>query len=581
MKQIYHNADQSAGSGPSREEMKNVSGMDTILQTNSDNQNTAAETETARTASQISEAGQYQYPGGLSRNDTNGSAVMYRGGVPRTESEYTKKLKDNFGPIGIAAMIYAIFYTFCMYKNSSGITSPFFAAGSLLFFCFCLQKLGISLKKGSIFYMTGILLLAVSTFSTDDGRIILFNKLGIFLLLISLLLKQLYDTSSWKLGRYLINIFLTTFVSLGEIARPFQDMAGHYRTKIKGRQRKTIYICIGAAFAVPLFLLVFSLLASADAVFRDMTRQITQSLELGNLFHMFFMTAFMFMAAYCIMAFLCKRTLLEEVKDRRGGEPLIAITITLLLTILYLMFSAVQIIYLFLGRMQLPDGYTYAEYAREGFFQLLFVSILNLVIVLVCLSFFRSSKVLKIILTIMSLCTFIMIASSAMRMIIYIQYYYLTFLRILVLWTLAVLFLMFAGVTAAIFCEKFPLFRYGMATVTICYLLLSFSHPDYWIARTNLSNTDASRKNPIFQGETYQDYHYLSSLNLDAAPAILPYLQQNGYSFTASNPDSPITSMGNRYLNKINQKTETQSLRTFNTSRYLAHKKLQNISLQK
>ena len=39
-------------------------------------------------------------------------------------------------------------------------------------------------------------------------------------------------------------------------------------------------------------------------------------------------------------------------------------------------------VYLFGGLMQLPSGYTYARYAREGFFQLLFVCILNVIIVL-------------------------------------------------------------------------------------------------------------------------------------------------------------------------------------------------------
>ena len=61
------------------------------------------------------------------------------------------------------------------------------------------------------------------------------------------------------------------------------------------------------------------------------------------------------------------------------------------------LFSGIQIFGLFLGKMQLPEGYTYAQYAREGFFQLLAVSILNLILVLVCLSFFRESKVLKVI----------------------------------------------------------------------------------------------------------------------------------------------------------------------------------------
>ncbi|MFR8843778.1 MAG: DUF4153 domain-containing protein [Waltera sp.] len=70
-------------------------------------------------------------------------------------------------------------------------------------------------------------------------------------------------------------------------------------------------------------------------------------------------------------------------------------------------------------------------------------------------------------------------------MIIYIRYYYLTFLRIFVLWMLAVLFVMFIGVLINIYRESFPLFRYGVVMVTVLYLALSFSHPDYIIARVN------------------------------------------------------------------------------------------------
>ena len=88
--------------------------------------------------------------------------------------------------------------------------------------------------------------------------------------------------------------------------------------------------------------------------------------------------------------------------------------------------------------MRLPEGYTYSSYARQGFFQLLAVCIINLIIVLVCLGFFRESRVLKGILTVISLCTYIMVASSAYRMILYIQICQLTFLRIIVLWALAV-----------------------------------------------------------------------------------------------------------------------------------------------
>ena len=55
-----------------------------------------------------------------------------------------------------------------MFRNGSGITFPFFLAGTVLYFAFSLSKLEITLKKGSAFYMVSILLLGVSTFCTED-----------------------------------------------------------------------------------------------------------------------------------------------------------------------------------------------------------------------------------------------------------------------------------------------------------------------------------------------------------------------------------------------------------------------------
>lgn len=153
----------------------------------------------------------------------------------------TEKMQKQFRFFGPATFLYALLYAFCMFKNGSGITFPFFITGSLLYLCFCLSKLEISLKKGSGFYMVAMMLLAVSTFCTDDFRIINLNKTGIFLLMMSLLLKQFYDTSEWKLGKYFSSIFFMVFGSVGEIHRPFVDAAAYYRehrVKAPGEKRR-------------------------------------------------------------------------------------------------------------------------------------------------------------------------------------------------------------------------------------------------------------------------------------------------------------------------------------------------------
>ncbi len=490
----------------------------------------------------------------------------------KQDTVYTKKMKEGFGVFGIASAIYAIFYTFCMYKNSSGITFPFFVVGSLLFLYFCLSKLEISLKKGSVFYIVSMVLLGISTFCTDDWRIIYLNKTAIFVLMISMLLNQMYQTNQWKLGKYLASICLTVIYSLEEVVRPFVDFSAYIDKIRKNKNSKTIYIVIGSLIAIPMFIIVLALLSSADAVFRELVNNILGGLNIFNLIHIVVMTVFMFFASYCLLSNLCKKELSEEVKDKKKWEPVLAITITSLLSVLYLVFSGIQIIYLFIGQMQLPEGYTYAKYAREGFFQLLVVCIINLIIVLFTLTRFKENNILKGILTVMSICTFVMIASSALRMLLYIETYYLTFLRIFVLWALVVLFILFVGVVISIYKDRFPLFHYSMVVVTIFYLVLSFSHPDYYIAKINLSNTKYSKVEAVGneeEDEYYKDYYYIEGLSLDAAPAVLEFYKEYG---------ANIQNLGfeDSYIKKVKNQTKNNDRRHFNISRYIAGNKLKN-----
>ncbi|MCQ5149806.1 DUF4153 domain-containing protein, partial [Coprococcus eutactus] len=67
----------------------------------------------------------------------------------------------------------------------------------------------------------------------------------------------------------------------------------------------------------------------------------------------------------------------------------------------------------------LPDDMTYAEYARRGLFQLLFVAVVNVSIVLIFDAIIRKSVVLKTVLVVMCICTYIMIPSSAVRLSMY------------------------------------------------------------------------------------------------------------------------------------------------------------------
>ena len=484
------------------------------------------------------------------------------------DSTYTKRLKEHFPFFGIGSALYALFYTFCLYKNASGITYPFFVVGTLCYFFFSMRKLGVPYKKDSVFYIVSIILLGISNCLTNSGPLLIMNKCGIFLLSFILMIHTVYMDKNWNFPKYLAALMKMIGMVFACLFRPFSDMMFYFDAQKGAKTDKKSYfipILIGIVITIPLLLVMTLLLASADAVFSNLLLNLFADINFATIFGICFLAVLVFFGSYAVNAALSTQIVKEEVNDHRILDPVIAIIVTTTLSVLYLMFSVIQILYLFIGNMQLPEGYTYSRYARQGFFQLLAVCILNLIIVLVCLYLFRENTALKAILTVISGCTFIMILSSALRMLMYINRYNLTFLRILVLWALAVIFLLMAGVTIFIYKNNFPLFIYCMAIVTVFYIGLSFAHPDYWIARYNLN---PAHLDYLDEYDVYDSQKYLSRLSADAAPILLdeetnPYLRQ-------SDAGDEELSWLYWYHNKVDILSKNMHIRNFNFSVYAA-----------
>lgn len=114
------------------------------------------------------------------------------------------------------------------------------------------------------------------------------------------------------------------------------------------------------------------------------------------------------------------------------------------------------------------------------------------------------------------------------------------------------------------------------------YLIFSFAHPDYWIARYNLSHVvtaDTNVEDDSYRSSrAYSDFYYLRNLSMDAAPAIYGMVNELEYNLeTTSN-----LQWFNRYSAKIVRKSwdgnpdsclpQKQSIREFNFSRWIAYK---------
>lgn len=478
----------------------------------------------------------------------------------------TPKPPFPFDKASIACLLYTICFTFCLYRNIGGITMPIFVAATIGFVSYFIQLKGYTLKRDSIFVIVVMMLIGISSVFTGNSYTHVRNIIAEFLLLVSLLLHNFAEDDKWDVGKYCTEILNACFGAIGCLFKPFSEGNAYLKEHRKQKDGKAQYVILGIVIAIPCVLILGLLLGSADRVFEHFMVSILSALTITeNIFGITCMLLFGFFAAYCGLHYIVEHAALIRVKEHQKGEPILAITIMGIISILYLIFSVIQIVYLFVGNMELPEGMTYAQYARSGFFQLLFVCVLNLGLVLSMKKYFRKSKVLDIILLIISGCTYIMTASSALRMMMYVNTYQLTYLRVSVLVALFAIAILLVGVILVIVNPRFRFFRFAVVVVSIIYVGFAFSHVDYFIADYNLSRIE---KNVDSFGGSVADYQYISNLSTDAAPILIDYAMNYGD-----------TGWFKRYYFNNKEEMNEVTLRNFNVSHMVAKVKMKNTKL--
>lgn len=424
-------------------------------------------------------------------------------------------VSDSFPFFAGLSLLFGFIFTFCLYRNPCGITYPLFTA----FACFCgvfsCRKLQVPMKKGSWFLLAAALLIGLSTCRTADEFLITFNGIALVLLGCVFALHQFYDDTSWNIGKYMASVFCYLFQAVGAASFPFRHLNRYLKSQDNKIIKQIPTIFLGFLAALPVLAVLVWLLSSADFIFSDLvSRLFWNFLRPATMLGLLLRFLFGALSLYCLVCSCCLRGIPENSACAPKGNPLAAVSGLFMIAFVYVIFCVIQIVCLFLGKGALLEGYTYSGYARQGFFQLLAVAFLNLVMVLCCLRYIRPHKAIRLLLTVICGCTYIMIASACFRMALYVREYHLTYLRLLVLWFLAMLALLMAGVTRIVWNRRFPLFRYGLAVVSAFYIALAWARPDSVIAWDYVNHLETA-------AVTQEDLYYLTSrLSADAAPAI-------------------------------------------------------------
>lgn len=481
--------------------------------------------------------------------------------LPKQEGTVQREhWQQRYRQIAAVGILYGIIFVVCMYKNTQSYTYVICVLAYLLCMKAVFRHLEISMKREN--YICGgiMLLAALSTAFTAKWQIHGLNHLLVLMgmmvfTMIGYMDMQGKDLLQWS--RYLVLLGCETLVSsvqsLGHIR--------YWKGNSENKNSNLKYVLIGLVCGIPLVCVIMLLLVSADDVFAAMLRQVLQLSWFGQgiLIFLVFLIAF---CGFYGLAYGGMKTALRQIpKNEKKGEPVVAITISTMVAVIYLIFCFVQIRYLFLGGIwELPEKFTYARYARQGFFQLLFVSFLNYIMVLLGKYRFRENKTLRRLLLLISVCTYVMMASSFYRMILYVKVYHLTFLRIVVLYFLVGLAVLFALLLSAMYSNKVKLLKSTILTATAFYLVFSFARPDYWVAYYNTTVQQ--------EISSYDWYELTRNLSIDAAPVLWKAVPEE--------KDEFYENVKQEYKETIEERYEDISLRKFNLSVYLAGQTVKN-----
>ncbi len=172
-------------------------------------------------------------------------------------------------------------------------------------------------------------------------------------------------------------------------------------------------------------------------------------------------------------------------------KPLVAAFVTPILLLYVLFFVSQWSYYVSAFTHVLPEGLTYAQYAREGFFQLCTVCVFNALLMICMQAFMRRTPeekgiLRRILAGIISLFTLILIATALSKMVLYIDAYGMTQNRILATWMILLLAVVFILSLVQVFCKKFPIAMAILVTCVVFALVLFLPNIDGMIANYNV-----------------------------------------------------------------------------------------------
>ncbi len=337
-------------------------------------------------------------------------------------------------------------------------------------------------------------------------------------------------------------------VSAG-IVRPFSRFGRAPAAVVSGirnnGKKQWLWALLGIGIAIPLTVIILSLLSEADEGFEAILSSIRDWIP-EEIFGLSGENVVSAMLTFPVACYLFG--LLYAHKERPQGLKIsakaydamhvipnvLAYTVLTPVCLIYPLFFFSQLPQYFAAFQQiLPEGFVYSSYARQGFFELCTVSLINLILITVSHFFVRSRKAARIYNAILSVFTLMLLATAARKMVLYMDIYGLTVNRLLTCFFMAFLAVVFIAILLKQFIRRIPVASVAFTVGLLLIGLWQFGGIDQTIAEYNISRYESGE---LTIGKSVD---FLDDLSYGAVPAAARLLDH---------PDQDIRQLTAQYL---------------------------------
>jgi hypothetical protein len=437
----------------------------------------------------------------------------------------------------LAVMLGAV-HQWLFFEHEPGISFPLFV---LLFYLFMYAGARDKLRPitGFACYLGAVVgLLALSFLLFDSDLFRGLNALAVpGLALVHMAYCLDWRRPDWgRAGLILIALDHVITQNLRHWKTAMELLFASVARRMEAKRRETLKaVLLGLAIAIPLLAVVVSLLASADGIFHQVLGGIPgwfAGLSLTESGIRLLWTILMGLGLFGYVYGFIRPDRDEEetepaVRDDRetrdgplmdfGISPVTVATVLALVNVVYVLFVALQFSYLF-GAWEgvLPEGVTYADYARKGFGELVAATALNYFLLLASLTAADgpakgAARFNRWMLYLLVGCSCVMLYSAYSRLGLYEEAYGYTVLRFLVHAFMVFLALLLVLAAIRVRLPRFPLIRSYIVLGLGAYVLLNYIGMESIITRLNLERYEQSGK---------LDTDYLLGLSSDALPRL-------------------------------------------------------------